>query len=99
MKEILTENILILHINVLFLFSSMQQNQTSLLFLTNYLNNVVLQTGFFFLKMQWRWYHPDHVHTMYTIQHCLHAMYFRCYNNYMIEENDNFLMTVLFSLT
>ncbi len=25
---------------------------------------------------------------MYTIQHFLYAMYFRCYNNYMIEEND-----------
>ncbi len=32
--------------------------------------------------------HPDHVHTMYTIQHFLHAIYFRCYTNYMIEEND-----------
>ncbi len=46
---------------------------------------------FFFLKML---YHPDHVHTMYTIQHFLHAIYFRCYNKYMIEENDK-----LFSLT
>ncbi len=32
-------------------------------------------------------YRPDHVHTMYTIQHFLHALYFRCYHNYMIEEN------------
>ncbi len=39
--------------------------------------------------MQRRWYHPDHVHTMYNIQHFLHAMYFRCYNNYLIEEKDN----------
>ncbi len=36
------------------------------------------------------WYRPDHVHTMYTIQHFLHALYFRCYHNYMIEENDNY---------
>ncbi len=28
LKEFMTENILILNINVLFLFSSMQQNQT-----------------------------------------------------------------------
>ncbi len=27
---------------------------------------------------------------MYTIQHFSHAMYFRCYNNYMIEENYNY---------
>ncbi len=26
--------------------------------------------------------------TQCTLQHFLHAMYFRCYNNYMIEEND-----------
>ncbi len=51
---------------------------------------------FFFLKMQQRWYHPDHVHTMYTIQHLLYAMYFRCYNNYMIEENDNYKVMVYF---
>ncbi len=36
----------------------------------------------FSFSMQRRWYHPDHVHT-------IHAMYFRCYNNYLIEENDN----------
>ncbi len=34
--------------------------------------------------------HPDHVLTMYPIQHFLHAMYFRCYNNDMIKENDNY---------
>ncbi len=33
---------------------------------------------------------------MYTIQHCLHAMYFRCYNNYMIEENDNYKVMFYF---
>ncbi len=38
-------------------------------------------------SLRQRWYHPDHVHTMHTMQHFLHAMYFRCYNNYMIEEN------------
>ncbi len=27
--------------------------------------------------------------TQYIFQHFLHAMYFRCYNNYMFEENDN----------
>ncbi len=46
--------------------------------------------------MQWRWYHPDHVHKMYTIQHFLHAMYFRCYNNYMIEENVNYKVMLYF---
>ncbi len=39
--------------------------------------------------------HPDHVHTMY-LQHFLHAMYFRCYNNYMIEENDNYKVMFYF---
>ncbi len=48
------------------------------------------------LKMQRMWYHPDHVHTMYTIQHFLHAMYFRCYNNYMIEEKDNYKVMFYF---
>ncbi len=37
--------------------------------------------------------HPEHVHTIYPStawnKHFLHTMYFRCYNNYMIEENDN----------
>ncbi len=43
------------------------------------------------------WYHPDHVHTMYTIQHFLHAMYFiMCYNNYMIEENCNYKVMFYF---
>ncbi len=28
--------------------------------------------------------------TQCTLQHFIHAMYFRCYNNYMIEENDNY---------
>ncbi len=51
---------------------------------------------FFFLKMQQRWYHPDNVHTMYPIQHFLHAMYFRCYNNYMIEENYNYKVMFYF---
>ncbi len=47
--------------------------------------------------MQRMWYHPDHVHTMYTIQHFLHAMYFiMCYNNYMIEENDNYKVMFYF---
>ncbi len=53
--------------------------------------------GFFFLKIRQRWYHPDHVHTIYTIQHFLHAMYFRCYNNYMIEENDINYKVMFFS--
>ncbi len=52
----------------------MQQNQPYplLLCLTNYPNNVYsCKLFFFFLKMQqrWRWYHPDHVHTIYTLQH------------------------------
>ncbi len=33
---------------------------------------------------------------MYTIQHFLHAMYFRCYNNYMIEENYNYKVMFYF---
>ncbi len=68
----------------------MQQNQPYplLLCLTNYPNNVYsCKQGFSILKMQQRWYHPDNVHTIYTLQHFLHAIYFRCYNNYMIEEN------------
>ncbi len=39
--------------------------------------------------MQQMWFHPDHVHTIYPMQHFLHAIYFRCYN-YMIKENDNY---------
>ncbi len=34
--------------------------------------------------------------TQCTIQHFLHAMYFRCYNIYMIEENDNFKVMFYF---
>ncbi len=48
----------------------------------------------FSFSMQRRWYHPDHVHTMYNIQHFWHAMYFRCYYNYRIEENYNY--TIMF---
>ncbi len=33
--------------------------------------------------------------TQCTLQHFIHAMYFRCYNNYIIEENDNY--KVMFS--
>ncbi len=41
LKDIWTDNLLILNINALFLFSSMQQYQTQLLlFLTIYPNNV-----------------------------------------------------------
>ncbi len=47
--------------------------------------------------MQRRRYHPDHVHTMYP-SILLHAMYFRCYENYMIEENDNYKVVFIFSL-
>ncbi len=46
--------------------------------------------------MQRMWYHPDRVHTMYTLQHFLHAMYFRRYHNYMIEENDNYKVMFYF---
>ncbi len=49
--------------------------------------------GFSFL---WGGSHPDHVHTMYTIQHFLRAMYLRCYNNYMIEENYNYKVMFYF---
>ncbi len=38
--------------------------------------------------------HPDHVHTMYTIQHFLHAVCFRFYH--MIEENDNYKVMFYF---
>ncbi len=40
--------------------------------------------------------HSDHEHTVYTIQHVLHAVYFRRYNNYTIEENDNYKVMVYF---
>ncbi len=42
--------------------------------------------------------HPDHEHTSvaYTIQHFLHAVYFRHYNNYTIEENYNYKVMVYF---
>ncbi len=80
----------------------MQQNQTLLLlFLTNYPNNVYsCKPGFLFLKTRPRWYNPDHVHTMYPStawnKHFLHAMHFRCYNNYMSEENDNYKVMIYF---
>ncbi len=35
---------------------------------------------------------------MYTLQQFLHAMFFRCYNNYMIEENDNYKVMFYFIL-
>ncbi len=45
-----------------------------------------VKRGFSFLKMRQR-YHPDHMHTMYPStawnKHFLHAMYFRCYNNWL----------------
>ncbi len=34
--------------------------------------------------------------TQRTLQHFLHAMYFRCYNNDMIEENDNYEVVFYF---
>ncbi len=34
--------------------------------------------------------------TQCSLQHFLHAMYFRCYNNYMIEENDNYKVMFYF---
>ncbi len=34
--------------------------------------------------------------TQCTLQHFIHAMYFRCYNNYMIEENDNYKVMFYF---
>ncbi len=66
LKENWAINVLILNINVLFLFSSIQQNQILLLlFLTNYPKFIVLQTGFF---LSLRRCHLDRVHTMYTLQ-------------------------------
>ncbi len=37
------------------------------------------------------------VHTIYTLQHFLHAIYFRCYNNYMIEEMTIIKLGFIFS--
>ncbi len=50
--------------------------------------------------MRRSWYHPNRAHyTMYPStgwnKHFLHAMYFRCYNNYMIEENDKLMFYFL----
>ncbi len=49
-----------------------------------------LQTGFFHSQNAAEVVPSWSCSTIYTLQHFLHAIYFRCYNNYMIEENDNY---------
>ncbi len=97
LKENWTDNVLILNINVLFysvLCNRIRYNCCCFWLIIQIMYSPANRV--FSFSMQRRWFHPDHVHTMYNIQHFLHAMYFRCYYNCRIEENDNYKVMLYF---